>query len=56
METTAVYTDDITVQSFDTEYAVYIYSFKRGDLMYSFVCSEPGGGFAFYEIQAGKTE
>ena len=56
MDMTAVYTDDIIVQSIDTEYVVYIYSFKRGDLLYSFVCSEPNGGFAFYEVQAGKGE
>ena len=53
MDTTAVYTDDIVVNSFDQDYSVYIYTFRRGDLIYSFVCNEQGGTFAFYEIQAG---
>ncbi len=53
MDTTTVYTDDIIVNSIDPDYSVYIYTFRRGDLTYSFVCNEPGGGFAFYEIQGG---
>ena len=52
-DTTTLYTDDIVVNNFDPEYTVYIYTFKRGGLMYSFVCSEPESGFAFYEIQDG---
>ena len=53
MDTTMVYTDDIIVKSVDQEYTVYVYTFRRGELTYSFVCSEPGSGFAFYEIQGG---
>ena len=53
IDTTMVYTDDISVRSFDQDYSVYIYTFRRGDLMYSFVCNEPGSNFAFYEIQDG---
>ena len=52
MDTTTVYSDDTMVNSIDPDYTVYIYTFRKGDLLYSFVCSEPGGGFAFYEIQA----
>ena len=55
MDTSMVFTDDIVVNSFDQEYTVYIYTFRRGDLTYSFVCNAPGGAFAFYEIQ-GKAE
>ena len=53
MSMTSVYTDDIIVNDFDQDYSVYIYAFRRGDLIYSFVCNEPGGTFDFYEIQAG---
>ncbi len=56
MDTSAVYSDDTIVRSFDQEYSVYIYTFRRGDLTYSFVCNEPGGSFAFYEIQEGGSE
>lgn len=56
MDTTMVYTDDITVRSIDPNYSVYIYTFRRGDLMYSFVCNEPGGNFAFYEIESGGSQ
>ena len=53
MDTTMVYSDDVVVNSFDQQYTVYIYTFRRGDLNYSFVCNEKGGNFAFYEIQSG---
>ncbi len=56
MDTTSVYTDDIRVNSIDQEYTVYIYTFRRGGLMYSFVCNEPGSSIAFYEIQEGGEE
>ena len=50
METTENYSDDIVVNSLDDQYAVYIYSFRRGDLIYSFVCRGKGGNFEFYGI------
>jgi len=56
MDTTAVFSDDIQVRSFDQDYSVYIYTFRRGDLTYSFVCDAPGGSFSFYEIQKGGSE
>ena len=56
METNAVYSDDIVVSSIDPEYTVYVYSFRRGDLLYSFVCPDQNSSFAFYEIQSGETE
>ena len=54
MDLTQVYSDDIVVNSFDTTYPVYVYTFKRGDLVYSFVCKEKGGNFAFYEIMEAE--
>ncbi len=57
MDVTEVYSDDIVVNGFASDYPVYVYSYKRGDLVYSFVCKDKGGTFAFYEItEAGNTE
>ncbi len=53
MDVTEVYSDDIIVNSFDSDYPVYVYSFERGGLVYSFVCRERGGKFEFYEIMDG---
>ena len=50
MDMTAVYSDDIIVESIAPDYPVYVYTYKRGGLIYSFVCREKGGSFAFYEI------
>ncbi len=50
MNTTETYTDDIIINDFDTTYPVYIYTFNRGNLIYSFVCNMKGGYFDFYEI------
>ena len=57
MDVTEVYSDDIIVNSIDTDYPVYVYSFKRGNLVYSFVCKARGAGFDFYEIEeSGDTD
>ncbi len=56
MDSTSVYTDDIVIRNYDQDYSVYVYTFRRGDLMYSFVCNEEGGSFSFYEIQKGGSE
>ncbi|MCR5790477.1 MAG: hypothetical protein K6G83_11380 [Lachnospiraceae bacterium] len=50
MDTTSVFTDDIIVNSFDSTYSVYVYTFERGDLVYTFICKDRGGRFYFYEI------
>ncbi len=54
METTAVYSDDVVIESLDDSYTVYVYTFKRGDLVYSFVCNKRDGSFAFYEVMEGE--
>ena len=57
MDTTAVFSDDIVVNNFDRTYSVYVYTYRRGGLVYTFVCREKGGGFFFYEIEnAGSDE
>ncbi len=53
MDVTEIYSDDIVVNSIATDYPVYVYTFKRGSLVYSFVCKERGGAFQFYEIMDG---
>ncbi len=50
MDTTQNYSDDIIINAIDNSYNVYIYTFNRGDLVYSFVCNQKGGHFDFYEI------
>lgn len=50
MDVTQVYSDDIIVNDFARDYPVYVYTFRRGDLIYSFVCRQRGSGFGFYEI------
>ncbi len=49
-DTTENFSDDYFINSYDRDYKVYIYSFQKGDLMYSFVTGEPGGSFQFYSI------
>jgi len=53
MDTTENFSDDIVINDYDRDYVVYIYSFKRGDLIYSFVCKGSGGTFEFYGITGG---
>ena len=50
MDTTENYSDDIIVNDFDTTYTVYVYTFERGDLIYSFISSDVGREFDFYSI------
>ena len=50
MDVNAEFTDDIIVNSYDTGYSVYLYTFLRGDLAYTFVGRNKGGKFYFYEI------
>ncbi|MCR4909348.1 MAG: hypothetical protein K5985_11015 [Lachnospiraceae bacterium] len=56
MDTDMVYSDDIVVNDFDRGYQVYIYSFKRGGLVYSFVGKDKDGYFEFYYITEGSEE
>ncbi|MBP5309100.1 MAG: hypothetical protein J6Z05_00610, partial [Lachnospiraceae bacterium] len=50
LDTTEVFSDVATVESFDRDYEVYIYTFQRGEVMYSFVCPDQTGYFKFYYI------
>ena len=44
------FTDVTEVNSFDRDYTVYIYTFLRGDVTYSFVCKEKSEYFEFYYL------
>lgn len=54
MELTEQFTDSYTVDAIDGDYSVYLYSFSRDGLLYTFVCSEKNSGFAFYSIMSGE--
>ncbi len=57
MQTSNIYTDDISVDSYDTDYSIYIHSYKKGDLVYSFVGGEGKQTFDFYYIMdSGDSE
>ena len=48
--TTEVFSDVANVDSYDRDYEVYIYTFQRGEVIYSFVCPDMTGNFEFYYI------
>ena len=56
MDMDQTFSDVAEVNSFDRKYVVYIYSFRRGDVMYSFVCKEKGADFDFYYITGAGDE
>ena len=56
MEVDQVFTDVAQVKSFNTDYVLYIYSFRRGDNMYSFVTDGVSKGFVFYYITGAEDE
>lgn len=52
METTDEFTDAITVDQIQDDYPVYLYSFRRDGLLYTFVCGDRNDTFAFYSIMS----
>ena len=53
MELDQTFSDVAEVQGFDSEYVVYITSFQRGDIIYSFVSGADDDLFSFYYITSG---
>ena len=51
MELSTEYDDYLVVEDFDVAYTVYIYSFRRDGLIYTFICQDRGGEFSFYSIE-----
>ncbi|MCR5626467.1 MAG: hypothetical protein K6F99_04020 [Lachnospiraceae bacterium] len=55
MDVEPMFSDAFTVNGFDNEYSVYIYSFKRGEQIYSFVCNGQSDNFdCYYITKAGE--
>lgn len=51
MEISSKFDDYHVVESFDETYAVYLYSFHRDGLVYTFVCPDRSGTFLFYSVE-----
>ena len=56
MEMTQSFSDVAQVENFDRNYVVYITSFQRGDIIYSFVSGSEDGLFSFYSITRGEED
>ena len=56
METDNTFSDVAQVIGYDRDSIVYIYSFQRGDIIYSFVCTEKGDTFEFYYITGAEEQ
>ncbi len=54
--TTDTFSDVSTIDSYDRDYEVYIYSFRRGEIIYSFVCPGKAGYFEFYYVSQDEEE
>ncbi|MDE6640507.1 MAG: hypothetical protein K2K63_08285 [Acetatifactor sp.] len=51
MELSSDYDDYFVVEGFDPAYTVYLYSFRKDGLIYTFVCQDRGDTFSFYSIE-----
>ncbi len=56
MNATFAYSDVTEVESYDTDYVVYVYTFQRGEVFYSFVCKEKSDYFEFYYVTSADDE
>ena len=56
LATTEAFSDVATIDSYDRNYEVYIYTFRRGDVIYSFVCPNQAGYFEFYYVSQDEDE
>ncbi len=51
MELSPEFDDYLTIEGFDAAYTVYIYSFRKDGLIYTFICQDRGESFSFYSIE-----
>ncbi len=51
MNTTASFDDAVAVQRYDQNFRVYIYTFERDSLVYTFYCHNSTSGFLMYSIE-----
>ena len=56
MDVDNTFSDVTEVNSFDRDYTVYIYTFLRGEVTYSFVCKEKSDYFDFYYLTSANDE
>ena len=54
LDISLVYDDYIRVNGWDDTYVVYLYSFEKDGLYYTFVCEDRDAGFLFYTIERGE--
>lgn len=52
LETTDDYADVITVNRIQDDYPVYLYSFRKDGLLYTFVCKDKDDTFSFYSMMS----
>lgn len=51
MDSTKEFSDVVTVNDFDPDYLIYLYSYTVDGIRYTFFCSEKNGKFAMYLIE-----
>lgn len=51
MTTSSDYEDYVEISGFDDTYTVYLYSFRKDGLIYTFVCQDREDAFSFYSIE-----
>lgn len=51
MTTSSEYEDYVTINRYNEDYTVYLYSFNKEGLLYTFVCQDKGDTFSFYFIE-----
>ncbi len=56
MDTEKVFSDVTEVNSFNRNYVIYVYSFRKGDNIYSFVTNGTNSRFEFYYITGTESE
>lgn len=56
MDTEKAFSDVTEVNSFDRKYVIYVYSFRKGDNIYSFVTNGINNKFEFYYITGTESE
>jgi hypothetical protein len=54
MDYDATYNDVLDISSYDRDYVVYLYTFRRGEFLYRFICEGRDSGFEFYCIEPAK--
>ena len=56
MEITSEYDDYFVVEGFDPAYTVYIHSFRKDGLIYTFICQDREDIFSCYSIEKEEGE